>query len=530
MQIYGRFSNITEDPELLRLLYDSNPTLVFVKDRQGRFVFANKALADVYHVSVDNLIGKTDADFNPEIEEIEHFLADDLRVMDEQKELFIPQEKVSGPDGSLVWLQTTKRPLVDDDGSCNHILGVCVDITERVTAEERERNLRKRLERYQRLDSLGVLAGGIAHDLNNLLGPLVAYPDLMRLEITDPKILHMIEQMEKSTEHAVSMIDKLLTLARRGNYEAQPISLDQCLKQFIHSVQFRHLKAQHNQVTIQTQLANKLPTILGSETHVHQILLNLVKNAVEAVAVGGTVTITSSQEHCTEVFDGFEEVEPGDFCVLRIKDTGTGISTEELEHIFEPFYSSKFEGGHGTGLGLAMVYGVVKDMGGSIEVLSEIGVGTEFIVRLPITEKPIVNPSEKIEDLHGHGRILIIDDLDIQRQIGSQMLRTLGYTVATAANSHEALRILDDSTEHFDIIISDMQLDREDGLDVFRNLHQRYPQISYIIASGYAESERISTALGEGVKAFVRKPYTLATLGSAVKTTLARRSVDDASA
>ena len=186
---FSRFSNITEDPTLLRLLYDSNPTLVFVKDRKGRFVFANKALADVYNVSVENLIGKTDADFNPEIDEIEHFIQDDLRVMDEQTELFIPQEKVSGPDGSLVWLQTTKRPLVDEDGTCNHILGVCVDITERVTAEERERNLRKRLDRYQRLDSLGVMAGGIAHDLNNILGPLVAYPDLMRLQLKDPSIL-----------------------------------------------------------------------------------------------------------------------------------------------------------------------------------------------------------------------------------------------------------------------------------------------------------------------------------------------------
>ena len=519
MELFGRFSKITEDPELLRLLYDSNPTLVFVKDRNGRFVFANKALADVYDVSVENLMGKTDADFNPDIDEIEHFIADDLRVMDEQKELFIPQEKVTGPDGSLVWLQTTKRPLIEEDGSCNHILGVCVDITERIAAEERERNLRKRLERYHRLDSLGVMAGGIAHDLNNILGPLVAYPDLLRTEITDEKLLRMIDQMDKSTGHAVSLIDNLLTLARRGNYKAEPLSVSDCLQDFLHSAALDHIQSEHPTKSLQIHQTAELPSILGSATHMHQILLNLVKNAFEAIPDQGTVSISVRTESFDKVLDGYEEVSAGKFCVLRIADNGGGIHPKELDRIFEPFYSSKFEGGRGTGLGLAMVYGVVKDMAGSIEVQSAEGQGTEFIIRLPVADGKNESDLNKETDLSGDARILIIDDLDIQRQLACKMLESLGYSVDACADLASALHLFD-INEPYDLIVSDMQLDDEDGLDVYRALQQKNPNMAFIIASGYAESSRVSQALEEGVHAFVRKPYTQRTLGMAVKTAL----------
>lgn len=145
-------------------------------------------MANVYGCGVEELLGKTDADFNPDIDEIEHFLVDDLKVMDSREELFIAEEKVTGPEGGAVWLQTIKRPLIGDDGDCKHLMGVCVDIAARIKAEERERELGERLARYERLDSLGVMAGGIAHDLNNILGPLVGYPDLIRLQVDDPKV------------------------------------------------------------------------------------------------------------------------------------------------------------------------------------------------------------------------------------------------------------------------------------------------------------------------------------------------------
>ena len=330
----------------------------------------------------------------------------------------------------------------------------------------------------------------------------------------------MLDQMEKSTEHAVALIDKLLTLARRGNYQGKPLSLASCVDEFIHSAALRKMQDEHPAITLQLELNDTLPMILGSQTHIHQVLLNLIKNAFEAIDGSGSVRISSSRETFDRVLDGFEEVAAGEFCVIRVTDDGCGIHKKELERIFEPFYSSKFEGGRGTGLGLAMVYGVVKDMSASIEVHSELGTGTEFIVRFPVTQKTAHADTNIATDLRGHAHVLIIDDLDIQRQLGSKMLEALGYSVDVAENSSSALALLTNRDGATDVIVSDMQLDTEDGLDVYHKIHPLYPDVPFVLVSGYGESERISQALAEGVCAFVRKPYTQAGFAQAIKSAL----------
>lgn len=323
--------------------------------------------------------------------------------------------------------------------------------------------------------------------------------------------------MQKSAELSVSMINNLLTLARRGNYEAQPLELTHCVHEFLQSAAFKHIQNEHSDNELIVDIADDLPMILGSSTHVHQILLNIIKNAFEATPARETIKISTQQEQFNETLDGFEEVPAGDFCVIRIKDSGRGMSTKELDHIFEPFYSSKKESGRGTGLGLAMVYGMSKDLGASIEVLSEVGVGTEFIVRIPIAQSSSAENGSDL-DLRGEGRVLIIDDLDIQRQLGGRMLSALGYQVDIAAGSQEALILVDKTP--YDVVVSDMLLEEEDGLDVYRQLRNKLPGIPYIIASGYAESDRVNQALEEGVNAFIRIPYTQSTLGRAIKSAL----------
>lgn len=503
------------------MLFDINPTLVFVKDRQGHFVFANKALADVYGISVDELLGKTDAYFNPDIDEIEQFLVDDLKVMDAQEELFVAQEKVTGPDGSSVWLQTTKRPLVDGSGVCNHLLGVCVDITQRVEAEERERSLSERLSRHERFDSLGVMAGGIAHDLNNILGPLVGYPDLIRMQVSDPKVLRHVNEIQKSAERATAVIEDLLTLARQGVYKAKPISSELSLDNFLQSAALEQIVKDHPLVTLNLQLAPRMPTILGSDSHFHQVLLNLVKNAFEAVEGAGNVTIETSIEKLDHSITGFEEVPAGQFLNVCISDDGEGIKQADQERIFEPFFSNKKSSGSGTGLGLAMVYGVVKDMSGSIELVSAVGTGSKFTVRFPVSFSNSNQTTRQDVDYRGDATLLVIDDLHSQRQLASRMLSALGYRVMTAANGEESMQMLTQPKSDFDLVIIDMQMGSgADGLDTYRMIQKQDPSLPCLLSSGYSETERVEIGLQEGVKAFVRKPYTQAVLGAAVDSAL----------
>ncbi|MFK7865127.1 MAG: ATP-binding protein [Pseudohongiellaceae bacterium] len=512
-----RFASLRDDPELLRMLFDINPTLVFVKDRQGHFVFANKSLADVYGTSVDELLGKTDADFNPDIDEIEHFLVNDLKVMDTQEELFIAQEKVSGPDGQNVWLQTIKRPLVDENGICNHLVGVSVDITQRIEAEERERRLNERLARYERLDSLGVMAGGIAHDLNNILGPLVGYPDLIRLQISEPKVLRLVDEIQKSAERATAVIEDLLTLARRGNFKPKPISSEQSLTSFLQSAALEKIVDDHPSVKLELKKTEAMPSILGSDSHFHQLLLNLVKNAFEAVKANGTVSIETTVKQLDHCPNKFNDIPSGRYLVVRIRDDGEGIKDADQERIFEPFFSSKKSSGLGTGLGLAMVYGVTKDMGAFIDVESKPGNGSTFTVCFPVSETNSVSVPQQKSNFRGNANLLVIDDLPSQRQLALRMLSSVGHRVVTATNAEEGLKIVAGSETKIDLVVIDMQMGSgADGLDTFRMIQKQQPQLPCLLSSGYSETDRVNTALQEGVRGFVRKPYTQLALGSAV--------------
>ena len=520
------FGGMFENPELLRLLFDINPTLVFVKDRQGRFVFANKALADVYSCRVEDLSGKTDAAFNPEIDEIEQFLADDLKVMDTQEDLFVPEERVTSPTGEVVWLQTIKRPLVEKDGSCNHILGVSVDITKRVLAEVRGKGLQEQLHHYERLESLGVMAGGIAHDLNNILGPLVGYPSLVRAEVTSDKVAPFLDEMERSAELAVALIGDLLTMARRGNYQASPIHIEGCVADFLRSATMDDIRSAYPGVELVLQLDTGLPAILGSEPHIYRVLLNLVKNAFEAIDGAGMVSVATRVESSSETVTEFDEVPGRRSIVIEVTDTGIGIPDADRSRIFDPFFSRKIGSSDGTGLGLAMVYGVVKDMSGSVAVSSMESGGSRFTVRLPVAERQVDTTVESGWDYRGDEHILVVDDLPSQRQLAMRLLGALGYRVQTAANGIEALAVCEASDPPFSLAIIDMILgDGPNGVEVYRSLRSRFPDLPCIIVSGFSESEQVQAGLTEGVAAFVRKPYTQAVLGAEVRKTLDHRAM-----
>ncbi len=384
-----------------------------------------------------------------------------------------------------------------------------------------------KLARSTRMESLGLLAGGVAHDLNNILGPMVAFPDLIadRLPEGDP-IRSDVALIGQSARRASVVIQDLLSLARRGNYHREIIDLNDLVNDCIQSPAFKARAQNRTEIDISTELTEELPPISGSEPHLTQAFLNLMINGVEAISEAGRLTIATRLEEIPARCDRFERIEAGTYVVLSVSDTGSGIPEHELDHIFEPFYSRKRMGDKsGSGLGLAVVYGVTKDHDACINVISTVGEGTCFEIYFVAQEAPEENPAEKRRDSTGTERILVVDDYEQQRIHTERILQHHGYSTRGARNGHEAIKLL--MKERFDLMVLDMIMeDGFDGLDTYRECIKLQPGIRCVIATGFSENDRVKQALSLGASQCLNKPYTPTALGSAVRNALDAAKVE----
>ena len=423
-------------------------------------------------------------------------------------------------DGSELWLRTSKIPLHDRNQQVIGVLGTYEDITRQKAAEEQRKQLQEKLERAQRMESLGILAGGVAHDLNNMLGPLVGYPELILRKLPeDSPIRKQVMRIGRSAQEAADVIQDLLTLARRGRYEMVPTNLNDIVDEFLESPTFLRTQERHPDIDVNLNLDRNLGSILGSASHLSKVVMNLIINACDAMPGGGTLTIESSQRYLTELEGGHDKVVNGDYAVLRVADTGMGIDPADLEKIFEPYYSKKKMGRSGSGLGLSVVYGIVKDHKAYYDIVSEKDKGTEFILYFPITEAD--NEEEQAEELHIEGNevILVVDDVQEQREVAIDMLSSLGYEVHEATGGSEAINMIDGRA--YDLVVLDMIMEKDlDGLDTYRALLKKRPGLKAVIVSGYSATDRVNETLKLGAGQYVRKPYTLETIGKAVRMVL----------
>lgn len=404
-----------------------------------------------------------------------------------------------------------------DLGGEIYILAIVRDISERKAAEAQQSRLQEQLERAQRMESLGMLAGGVAHDLNNMLGPLVGYSELILTKMPgdDPQ-RKRVERINKAAQDAAEVIQDLLALARRGRYEMKPISFNDVIEGYLDSPGYRQLAAERPNVSVITALDPNLDVMMGSSTHLAKVVMNLVVNAYDAMPEGGTVTLATAQRHLEQLAGGYGPIEPGEYVVFRARDTGPGIAPEYLPKIFEPYFSKKKMGRSGTGLGLAVVYGIIKDHKGYYDVLSEVGKGTEFILYFPATKAAVTAPTANSDDCRGTEKVLVIDDNPEQREIAFDLLTNLGYRVWTAADGHKAVEYL---AEHaVDIIVLDMIMEAEfDGLDTYREILKTHPGQKAVVVSGFSATERVTEILQLGAGAFVKKPFTMSAIGQAVR-------------
>jgi signal transduction histidine kinase/CheY-like chemotaxis protein len=399
-------------------------------------------------------------------------------------------------------------------------------IREHRRTDEAKRALEEQLARSQKMEALGLLAGGVAHDLNNVLSGIVSYPDLILMDLDeDHPSRKMVEGIQKSGHKAAAIVQDLLTLARRGVLNTGIVDLNRdIIQDYLKSPEFKKLKSFHPSVSIEARLDDRLMNIRGSMVHLRKALMNLVSNAAEAQPDGGRIIISTKNTYVDLPISGYDQVNEGDYVVMGVEDKGTGIAPEDLNRIFEPFYTKKVMGRSGTGLGMAVVWGTVQDHDGYINIQSRINEGTLFEIYLPVTrEKAKKSPQQvNVETYTGNQeKVLVIDDVKEQRTIASALLSQLNYRVYTAESGEAAVSFLKEN--QVDILVLDMIMDPGiDGLETYAKIIDLHPGQKAIIASGYAENKRVKETQKLGAGAYIRKPYTLENIGIALREELRR--------
>ncbi|MCP4020304.1 MAG: response regulator [Desulfobacteraceae bacterium] len=399
-------------------------------------------------------------------------------------------------------------------------------LNEKLLAEIEHRDkIESKLHQAIKMETVGKMAAGVAHDLNNILSGIVTYPDLLLLDMEkgDP-MYNKVVRIRNSGSKAAALVEDLLTLSRRGVKISGIVDLRQIVDDYLASPEFHAFISRHPTVRIKTRYEGDIMNIKGSLVHLSKTLMNLVFNAAEAMPDGGDLLITITQDNLMPNTKKKYDLPKGKYVVLSVTDNGIGISKEDLERIFEPFYTKKVMGRSGTGLGMAVVQGAVLDHGGRIDIDSTPGKGTNISIFFPATFDAVPDeiPSVNVEDITGNNEtILVIDDVPEQRQIAQSLLTRLGYNPSTCSSGEEAIGYL--KNRDADLLIIDMIMDPGiDGLETYKQILEFKPGQKAIFATGFTVSQKIKDAKKLGAEFHVLKPYTLENIGIVLKNELER--------
>jgi two-component system, cell cycle sensor histidine kinase and response regulator CckA len=498
--------------QFLLEVMDIDPTLVFVKDLQGRFVFGNQAVADTYGVSPDELVGKLDADYNPSPEEIEIFRRQDAAVLEQRREIFIPEERVTGRDGQTRWLQMVKRPMLDAAGVPKYLLGVATDITSRKLAEDERRLLDHKLRDTQKLEGLGVLASGIAHDFNNLLTGVVGNAGLALRQVpANSPIAQRLQQIDAAARQASDLCNQMLTYAGKGHVTVESADLSTLVRDTTQLLRLSISK----KAALEMRLEPDLPMVKIDAAQIRQVVMNLVLNASDALGgnpgkitvVTGCIEIDAAALNSPELApDLAPDLAEGTYVFLEVSDTGSGMSSDTLARIYDPFFTTKFKG---RGLGLAAVQGIVLSHRGAIRARSEVSRGTTFRMFLPAHEPrtsrvmaAVVPPVHKPFS----GKVLLVEDEEMVRNIVRDLLVDLGFDVTTAQDGSNALEQFSKAPEDYALVLCDLLMPDLDGEQTYHALSELRPGLRFVLMSGFAEHEALAR-LGPNLGGFLQKPF-----------------------
>lgn len=478
-------------------LLDQAQDAILVRDLDQNILFWNKGAEKIYGWSAEEVIGRNAAEI---------LFKDRSPQFDAAREAIIRNGEWKGEmhqvrrDGDEIIVESRWTLVRDEEGKPKSILVINTDVTEK-------KRMESQFLRAQRMESIGTLAGGIAHDLNNVLSPILMAIDMLQLRVADENSRKWFEVLRTNAERGASMVRQVLSFARGVEGERVALQPKHLIKEIVKILRETLPKS----IEINFQIPNDLWVISADATQMHQVLMNLCVNARDAMPEGGSISIKAENGYVDENYARMHlEAKPGRFVLITVGDTGPGMTPEVQSRIFEPFFTTK-EMTKGTGLGLSTALTIVKSHGGFINVYSELHKGSQFAVYLPALEMPgSVDAAAAQTDLPlGHGElILVVDDEESIREITRGTLETFGYTVLTASDGTEALALYADKKNEIAAVLTDMVMPFMDGPATIRALQRMNPKVRIIAASGLGTGLHAGEGTLEGVSVFLNKPYT----------------------
>jgi len=509
---------LRKSEETARVMLNATTDIAALIGLDGTVVACNDKLPQSYGLTLEEIIGKNILDFlPPDIAKNRKARAGEAIQSGKPVQ---HRDELGGRK-----FEHYIYPVVDAKGHVAQLVIFTNDHTEEWKVNKEKEELQEKLARLNRMEALGLLAGGVAHDLNNILSGIVSYPELMLMDLPEGhKLRKPLEIIQESGKGAATVVSDLLTLARGVASDRETVNLNSIVKEYLLSPEFKKLEHFHPTITLKADFDLDLLNIKGSQVHIRRAIMNLVMNAFEAIGNDGKVTISTRNQYLDKPMKVYDQVCGGEYAVLSVSDDGMGIPKDDLERIFEPFYSKKVIGRSGTGLGLAVVWSTIQDHEGYVNVINDEN-GTTFELYFPITRDEVSykDPSVLIEDCKGNGqKILVIDDIDSQREVGCKMLNILGYKTKAVGSGEEAVEYLKEHS--VDLIVLDMIMDPGiDGLETYKRILELHPGQKAIIVSGFSETGPVKEAKRLGVGAYVKKPFLLESIGLAIRDELAKQ-------
>jgi signal transduction histidine kinase/CheY-like chemotaxis protein/HAMP domain-containing protein len=502
--------------EIGQLSAEFNKMSAAIKEREQQLLNSQKRISELFQ-RVEHAIFRLDRDFkvvegNLKFKEL---FAEDVdffsRVTEKNSEadqqaaragrLIGAEVEVAAKDGTDHTIMLSMYPDVDEQGTIYEFDGHFVDITEKKRLEEA-------LHQTQKMESLGLLAGGIAHDFNNILTGIMGYTSLLKamLPTSESQSLDFLEAIEKSSDRAANLVKQLLGFARKGKIQAIPLDVNIVIKELVGFLR----ETFDRKITITLTVDKELPLVEADATQIYQAFMNLCINARDSMPDGGKLSIvTEHQVLDLELVTDFGRVSPGDYVLIQVIDSGKGMGREVKSRVFEPFFTTK-EKGQGTGLGLSMVYGIIKNHNGHIVIYSEEGHGSAIHIYLPAVEAKanLESVEAKVEVRgRGGGTVLLIDDEETVRELGRHILESNNYTVLLAPHGREGVKIYREKEDAIDLVILDMIMPVMGGKETFHAIREINPHAPVLLCSGYSQEEAFGELLQAGARGFIPKPF-----------------------